>query len=117
MITTIKVLPNFTAATVKANVETAVKAFLSPEKWGNPEAATTGANTWINYVGGIRLYAIVRYNSIIGVIEAVPGVAYVKADGEGLKVGLEPTPTGTSDVPISGPAPLPQLTELEVKTE
>lgn len=107
--TKIHILPEYTSATVKANVETAVKAFLSPATWGNPTASTTGASQWINYVNGVRLYGIIRYNSVLEVIGAVPGVAYVFAGATGLEIGLESGAKGTADLSMVGPAPLPAL--------
>lgn len=112
--TKIHVLPEYTASTVEANVKSAVEAFLNPATWGNPTASTTGSTQWLNYVNGVHLYGIVRYNQLIEVIGAVPGVAYVFSGSTGLKVGKTATPTETVDVVLSGPAPLPQATEATI---
>lgn len=112
----VKVLPTFEALTVKANVETAIKNLLSPEKWGNPTGSTSGATQWLNYVvkGGVgeKLYGTVKYNQVLGAIEAVPGVAYVVTGGEGLEIGLESGAKGTGDLAMVGAAPLPKA-EIE----
>jgi hypothetical protein len=112
--TKVHVLPGFTAATVEANVKAAIVNYLNPEIWGNPENASTGANSWLNATEG---YNVVRYNQIIGAIEKVPGVAYVFKDGEGLKMGTAATPTGTTDITMTGPAPLPECPTTHVEVE
>jgi hypothetical protein len=113
----IHILPEYTSATVKANVESAVKEFLNPAKWGNPTAATTGSNQWLNYVNGVRLYGIVRYNQVLGVIENTPGVAYVFAGSAGLAIGLTFPATETNDIAMVGPAPLPSVGGITVNVE
>jgi len=113
--TKIHILPEYVAATVKASVESAVREFLSPAKWGNPTAATTGSNQWINYVNGVRLYGLVRYNQVLEVIGATPGVAYVWAGAAGLEIGLESGSKGTADLSMVGPAPLPSLKAITVE--
>lgn len=110
----VHVLPGYEAATVEANIKTALESFLSPELWGNPSRSETGSNQWLNYVNGVHVYGTVRYNQLIGVIEAVPGVAYVFAGSEGLKTGFSATPTGTTDLVLPGPAPLPEATEATI---
>lgn len=107
----VKVLPEYTAETVKGSVETALKGFLSPEKWGNPSGT---AGTWLNYSNGVKLYGTIRYNQIVGAIEGVPGVAYVLAGASGLEVGLEEGAKGTADLSMVGAAPLPEVAHLEV---
>ena len=119
LICEVKVLPEYTKETVKVSVEEALRKFISPATWGNPSVTTSGDVTWLNYVNGEKLYSPIRYNQVIGVIEAVPGVGYVVSGSTGLKIGLETKPpTGTSDVYMYGAAPLPKLyTEQEVVTE
>jgi Baseplate J-like protein len=100
----IHVLAGYTAASVVANVKAAVESLLSKKTWGNPEKQTTGSTAWINE-------KLVRYNTILGNIEAVPGVAYCFAAAEGLKIGTTATPTGTTDITLSGgPVVLPTTT-------
>jgi hypothetical protein len=111
----IHVLPGYTEATVKANVEEALKNYVNPATWGNPNASETGSTQWINLVNGVHTFGTLRYNNLIGVAEAVPGCAYVFSGSEGLKVGLTASPTGTSDVVMAGAAPLPEIGGLEVK--
>jgi len=103
--TKIHVLSTYSAASVAASVKAAITSYLSAVKWGNPEAVTTGANSWLNATQG---YNYVRYNALIGLIESTPGVAYVFSGSEGLKTGSAATPAGTSDLLLTGPAPLPE---------
>jgi hypothetical protein len=110
------VLPEYTAATVKANVESAIKKLISPETWGNPTASTSGSNQWLNYVSGVKLYGVLRYNVVLGAIEAVPGVAYVVAGATGLEIAIESGPKGTADLQLVGPAPLPEVAVISVTT-
>ncbi len=103
---TVHVLPGFASEAVVATVKTAIEQFLSPETFGNPSGQTTGANSWLNIIQG---YSIVRYNQLLEVIGAVPGVQYVPAGSAGLAIGLEEAPgSKTADLPLVGPAPLPQ---------
>ncbi len=101
--TKIHVLPGYNAAAVEANVKAALENYLSPATWGNPTGQTTGANAWLNITQG---YSLIRYNALIGVIEAVQGVQYVFAGSVGLKLGTDPAPAGTADLTLQGPAPL-----------
>jgi uncharacterized phage protein gp47/JayE len=103
----IHVESQYTAAAVIANVKAAIEALLSPEKWGNPTAATTGSQQWVNEPK-------VRYNVILGTIEAVPGVAYVFTGSEGLKTGITSSPTGTADITMTGVVALPEATNATV---
>jgi hypothetical protein len=107
----VKVLSTYNAEAVVANAKAAVIALLSKEKWGNPTAQTTGSQQWINETK-------VRYNVILGTIEAVPGVAYCLPGSEGLKIGTSATPTGTTDITLSGgPVVLPEATSATVVAE
>lgn len=103
--TQVHILSGYTASSVEANVKAAIVSYLSALKWGNPEAATTGGNSWLNATQG---YGVVRYNQLIGLIERVPGVAYVFSGSTGLKTGTAATPSGTVDITLLGPAPLPE---------
>lgn len=105
----IHVLAGFEAATVLANVKESLLAVINPKVWGNPTASTTGSQQWVN-----EKPSRVRYNTVIGLIEEVPAVAYVYTGSEGLKTGTAPTPTGTADITLEGPAPLPETTNLTV---
>lgn len=111
--TQIHVLPGYTAASVEANVKTAIEVFLSPATFGNPTGQTTGANSWLNIIQG---YSIVRYNTLLGIIEAVPGVQYVFTGSTGLAIGLEEAPGAkVEDIALVGPAPLPETKAANVK--
>lgn len=94
-------LPGYSPTAVVANVQAALVNYLSPATWGNPTGATTGSSSWLNYTQG---YSTVRFNSIVGVIESVPGVQYA-VNGQ-VFLGTSASPAGTSDVPLLGPAPL-----------
>ena len=101
----IHVLPGYSESTVIASVKSVLEAFLYPSTWANPTHQETGANSWLNRVQG---YNVVRYNSLVGVIESVPGVAYVFPGAGGMAIGFSASPTGTSDLTLPGPAPLPE---------
>lgn len=110
---TVKVLPTYVAAAVAENAKAAVEKFLSPETWGNPEGQTTGTNSWLNATQG---YNVVRYNQIVGVLEAVQGVAYVPAGSAGLAIGKEEAPgSKVADLTLSGPAPLPETKAVNIE--
>jgi Baseplate J-like protein len=98
----IHVLEGFNAESVVANVKAALEALLNPATWGSP-SATIGGKRWVN-----EKPSKARYNVILGLIERVPGVAYVFPGSEGLKTGTSATPTETADITLTGPAPLPE---------
>ena len=99
---TVVVLPNYNAASVVASVTSALLAYLNPATWGNPPgAASTGTTIWYNSTQGFQY---VRYNSLIGLVENVQGVQFVPPGG--LALGTSASPAGTSDILLTGPAPL-----------
>lgn len=103
----VEVLPAYVGSesAVCAAVQAAVIGYLNPATWGQV-ASSTGPNTWLNATQG---FSTVRFNSLIAVIENVPGVQYVVDDG--MTLGLTASPAGTADVALTGgPAPLPQAT-------
>ena len=107
--TSVHVLPGYTEETVKENVKSAIETFLSPGKWGNPNAKE---NVWFNATQGAN---IVRYNQLLEVIGAVTGVQYVLAGSTGLSIGLEEAPgSKTADLTMTGPAPLPFTKESNI---
>jgi hypothetical protein len=81
-------------ANVEANVQSTVVNYLSPLTWGNI--------SWLNATSGFN---VVRLNSLIAVAEGVQGVQYVVPGS--LKLGFAASPTGTADITMTGPAPLP----------
>jgi hypothetical protein len=99
----VKVLPNYDASSVQSSVQAALMNWLSSAVWGNPNAQ---ANVWLNSGNGFN---IVRYKEAIAVA-TVPGVAYVDT----LTLGTAPSPGGTSDITMPGPAPLPLSTESTI---
>jgi hypothetical protein len=104
----IHVRTGYNAESVVASAKAAVEALISKKTWGNPEKQTTGSTAWINETK-------VRYNTVLGTIEATPGVAYVFPGSEGLKTGTSATPTGTTDITLSGgPVVLPETTGATV---
>jgi hypothetical protein len=99
----IAVLPGYDPSSAAAGAQAAIIAYLSPATWGNPGAVSTGQSTWLNSGDGFN---VVRVNSLIGRVENVPAVAYVPNGG--LQLGFTASPTGTVDLVMPGPAPLPQ---------
>jgi hypothetical protein len=88
---TVKVATGYVAADVQAACDVAVTAYLSPATWGGGDATPPVWRTGEDKVRVGELYAA---------LYAVPGVAYVSA----LTVN-----SGTSDVTLSGVAPLPAV--------
>lgn len=110
---TVHCLPNYTEASVVAGVKVALESFLSPKTFGNPTAQETGASAWLNATQG---YNLVRYNQLIGIIEAVPGVQYVPGGSAGLAIGLKEAPgSKVADLTLLGPAPLPETVSANIK--
>ena len=107
----IHVLPGYVAATVVESVEAALENFLSPVNWGNPNQTATGSQTWLN---ATEAFGVVRYNQVLGMMEAVAGVAYVVAGATGLEIGVEGGAKSTSDITLSGPAPLVELKKANI---
>jgi hypothetical protein len=102
------VLAGYNPESVVANAKASVISVISRKKWGNPTAQETGSQAWINE-------KLVRYNTVLGTIEATPGCAYVFPGSEGLKIGTSATPTGTSDITLSGgPVVLPETNNTTV---
>lgn len=100
----VHVLPSYDSASVVSAVEDAITSYLSPKTWGNTNPPTASTTNWLNSQDGFN---IVRYNKLLGVIEAVPGVDFVPLGSAGLKLGLSASPTGLTDLTMAGAAPLP----------
>lgn len=98
--TSIHVLPNADPTSVATNVQNAILTYLSPATWGNPNSGSNGSTNWFNSSQG---FGVVRYLKLVGVAEAVVGVDYCAS----LTLGTSPSPGGTSDIVLVGPAPLP----------
>jgi hypothetical protein len=88
---TVKVAAGYVAADVQAACDTAVTAYLSPATWGGGDATPP---VWRSGEDKVRV------GELYAALYAVPGVAYVSA----LTVN-----SGTSDVTLSGVAPLPAV--------
>jgi hypothetical protein len=99
----VAVLPGYDPSSAAATAQAAIIAYLSPATWGNPGAVSTGQSTWLNSGDGFN---VVRVNSLIGVVENVPAVAYVPNGG--LQLGFTASPSGSADLTMPGPSPLPQ---------
>lgn len=113
--TKLHLLPGYVEATVKAQVKAALENYLSPETYGNPIAQETGVISWLN---ATQAYNVVRYNSILGVIENVPGVQYVFSGSAGLAIGLAEAPgSKTADLTLYGPAPLTETKAAGITVE
>jgi Baseplate J-like protein len=100
----IRVLPGFDPTATLAAAEQAGLNYLNPATWGGA-SPSNGGNQWLNSSQGFN---IVRYNKLLGIIEAVPGVDYVPPGATGLAIGTSPSPTATVDLTLPGPAPLPE---------
>lgn len=101
----VHVLPEYNPEAVVTEVKEKLLKEISPIAW---EQSRTGYSPffpgfWLN-----QKPSKLRYNYVIGLIESIPGVAYVFPGAEGLKIGLSETPTETVDITLTGPAPLPQ---------
>jgi hypothetical protein len=106
----VHVLPSYVGAepSVEAGVQQAIISYFNPFTWGNV-SNQGGVNSWLNATSGFN---VVRYTSLYGVIENVPGVQYV--DNSSLKLGFSASPSGTSDITMTGAAPLPVATTSSV---
>jgi uncharacterized phage protein gp47/JayE len=92
----VKMFPGFTAVDVQAAINAALAEYLSPATWGNPPFGDP--HTWLQQTK-------VKVNDLIVVIGNVPGVQDVNS------VSTRPG-TGsyaTTDITLSGAAPLPSL--------
>src|SRR5580704_3993519 len=88
----IHVEARYNSEVVIGTVKAALEALINKKTWGNPERQS---GVWLNEKK-------VRYNSILGAIEAVPGVGYVFPGAEGLRLGTTASPTETNDITLSG---------------
>lgn len=96
----IHLLPGFSSATVLANVNAAISAFLAPAAWGS---ADSDPLAWSNT-------ALVRLNKMIQVIENVIGVDY--APTTQVKLAIHGNTPTAADVTLPGVAPLPLASVL-----
>jgi len=81
------------SVTVKAAIDAALAAFLSPADWGG---GSDSPPVWTNVT-------VVRYLDVAHVIHSVAGVDHITS----LSIGAHGGSLGTSDVNLSGNAPLP----------
>jgi hypothetical protein len=102
-------LPGFSTTQAASDAQTAVLSYLNPATWGNPGAASTGATAWLNASQG---FDVVRFNRIISTLESPVSVDYAVANS--VSLGFAASPSGTSDLTMIGPAPLPQTSPTNV---
>lgn len=93
--------PNADPAGTVSSAQAALLSYLSPSGWGQSGTTGTTNGQWVND-------STVRVNKLIGLLEAVPGVSYVPVGG--LTLGTSPSPVGTTDLSVPGPAALIQST-------
>lgn len=94
---TVKARPGFDAAGVEAACEQALADYFSPANWGLP-----GPND--NFPGGWRNQTAVRRFELIALLDNIDSVDYVTA----VTLAVSPAALGTSDLSLTGPAPLTQ---------
>ena len=87
--------PGFDATVVEQNAIEAIRAFLAPRDWGQPDYGELRA--WHNE-------SVVRVGELYAVLNSVEGLRYVSE----LSLAKEGDPLGTVDVQLGGPAPLPR---------
>lgn len=92
----VTVYPGFDQASVEADVIAAAEDFLDPAKWGVP--APGEEVQWLNK-------RTIRYQDLVTVVNNVEGVDYYDLLEMGEQGG---GPLGTSDIEMSGAAPLPE---------
>jgi len=91
---TVKAALGYTAATVQANVQAALLAYLTPQNFGLPQGAQVG---WTNVTTVYR-------SRLMAIVQNSPGVDHVVS----LAFDTNSNPTNlTNDLPLAGPFPLP----------
>lgn len=99
---TLHAAPGFTTATVQANVQSALLAYLSPPNFGLPQGATVG---WTNS-------QTVFHSRVEAIIQNTQGVDHVSL----LAVDVNSHPTNTADLALPGPFPLPTSSVTTIPT-
>jgi len=88
--------PGYVKADVEARVQAALLNYLHPATWGVPPYGDTSGRSWLNT-------PTVRLLEVAEVVNETEGVHYITA----LTIGVAGGTMGTSDVTMSGVAPLP----------
>jgi hypothetical protein len=103
----VKALPSADPSALATSVQAALMTWLNPQSWGNTQQTeNVGAGAWLNSGDG---FSTVRYKEAIAVA-TVSGVAYVDT----LTLGTSPSPGGTADITMAGPAPLAESTSSTI---
>lgn len=89
-------LPDYDTATVEAEAEVAVAAYIDPANWGQPR--TSNEREWIDQ-------PVMRYLEVAQVINNVEGIDYITS----LTLGLGGGAQSSADVNLDGPAAMPML--------
>ena len=101
--TTVQAWPGYDVASVQADVEAAIRSFLSPATWGTGPSGDP--KTWFSD-------PLVRLGELYQYINEVSGVRYVTA----LTFGPSGGAMGTADVNIAGSSAIPALPQAGVGT-
>lgn len=102
-------LPGSSTTQAASDAQQALLTYLDPQTWGNPGSASTGATNWYNASQGFN---VVRFNRIISTLESPTSVDYAVAGS--VTLGFAASPTGVSDLTMTGPAPLPLATTATI---
>lgn len=99
----------YSAATVQANIQTALLNLLSPANWPGPYAAGDSAtsSSWTNT-------PTINYGQIVSTIQGATGVIGVVTGS--VAIGFTPNPNTTVDITMPGPFPLPLATAATLPT-
>jgi len=91
--------PGYDPDGVTAAAVAALQAYLSPANWGGPNLA------WTNTT-------VVRYLTVGGILDDIPGVRYVAS----LTIGIGAGAMSAADATLAGPIPLPQPGAINITT-
>jgi hypothetical protein len=91
--------PGYNTDSVTAAATAALQAFLSPANWGGPGL------TWTNTT-------VVRYLTVGGILDDIPGVRYVSS----LTIGIGAGSLVAGDGTLPGPIPLPTVGAMNITT-
>lgn len=101
---TVKGATGYTTATVQANVQSAILAYLTPQNFGLPTQSLIG---WVNS-------STIYQSRLLAAVQQAPGVDHVVAGT--LAFGTSASPSNTADLVLPGQFPLPVTTTTSVPT-